>query len=80
MPLCTLPQMVNEGIPQDTGTFNALIRACLAGSALDHALDVFEWMIAGRDVADPIPADIDTYNTLIKACHQVGADRGHDEH
>jgi len=35
------------------------------------ALDIYEWLVAGRDVNSPIPADIETYNILIQACHQV---------
>eukprot|EP00967_Tisochrysis_lutea_P056504 scaffold71367_cov21-Tisochrysis_lutea.AAC.2 len=35
------------------------------------ALDIYEWLVAGRDVHSPIPADIETYNILIRACHQV---------
>lgn len=35
------------------------------------ALDIFEWLVSGREITEPIPADITTYNTLIKACHQV---------
>eukprot|EP00798_Chlamydomonas_sp_ICE-L_P021229 gene21229-28145_t len=61
-----------DGLVADTGSYGALITACLNGGALDHALEVYEWMVAGRDVNDEIPADIKTYNTLIEACHQAG--------
>eukprot|EP00195_Chlamydomonas_chlamydogama_P009493 CAMPEP_0202892486 /NCGR_PEP_ID=MMETSP1392-20130828/2204_1 /ASSEMBLY_ACC=CAM_ASM_000868 /TAXON_ID=225041 /ORGANISM="Chlamydomonas chlamydogama, Strain SAG 11-48b" /LENGTH=693 /DNA_ID=CAMNT_0049576461 /DNA_START=248 /DNA_END=2329 /DNA_ORIENTATION=- len=64
--------MAQAGVPANTSTYNSLIRACVAGSALDEALGIFEWLVSGRDVADPIPADIDTYNSLIRACHQAG--------
>ena len=40
---------------------------------IQAALDIYEWLVSGRDVASPIPADIETYNILIKACHQVSA-------
>lgn len=59
-------------MPADTGTFNALIRACVRGGALEAALNIFEFLVSGRDVTDPVPANIDTYNMLIHACHQVG--------
>ncbi|GFH22189.1 uncharacterized protein HaLaN_19614 [Haematococcus lacustris] len=42
------------------------------GGALEAALDIYEWLVAGREVAEPIAADISTYNALIKACHQAG--------
>ncbi len=44
---------------------------CTQGQALDVALDLYEWLVSGREVTEPLPADIATYNTLIKACHQV---------
>ncbi|GAX76303.1 hypothetical protein CEUSTIGMA_g3748.t1 [Chlamydomonas eustigma] len=59
-------------VPTCTQTFTQLIKACVRGGALKHALDIFEWMVAGRRVSDPIPADVETYNILIKACHQAG--------
>ncbi len=56
------------------------MHARLQGQALDVALDIYEWLISGRDVTEPIPADITTYNTLIKACHQVrGRRRGRQQ-
>jgi hypothetical protein len=60
------------GVPSDTQTVNSLIKASLAGGALENALGIFEWMVSGRRVTDPLPADIETYNTLIRACHQAG--------
>lgn len=58
-------------IPHDTESFTCLIKACLVGGALKHALDIFEWMASNHRISDPLPADIETFNTLIKACHQV---------
>lgn len=65
-------KMAHHDIPADTGTFNALMKACLRGNALKEALDIFEWMISGREINSIVPADTETYNTLIKACHQAG--------
>lgn len=41
------------------------------GRALEHALEVFEYLVAGRAAHDLVPASITTYNHLIHACHQV---------
>jgi hypothetical protein len=43
----------------------------LQAGQLNSALEVYEWLVSGRDVTEPIPADITTFNTIIKACHQV---------
>ncbi|KAL6747667.1 hypothetical protein V8C86DRAFT_2901986 [Haematococcus lacustris] len=64
--------MAAQDIPADTATFHALINACVEGGALEAALDIYECLVAGREVAEPIAADISTYNALIKACHQAG--------
>lgn len=47
-------------------------QACVVGRALDHALDIFEFLVAGRAAHELVPASIQTYNHLIHACHQVG--------
>uniref|UniRef100_A0A7S0RI94 Pentacotripeptide-repeat region of PRORP domain-containing protein n=1 Tax=Chlamydomonas leiostraca TaxID=1034604 RepID=A0A7S0RI94_9CHLO len=65
-------QMAAQDVPADTATFNALIKACLKGGALREALDIYEWMVSGREVHSVLPADTETFNTLIKACHQAG--------
>ena len=65
-------RMAQHDIQADTNTFTQLIRACVVGGALEEALEIFEWMVSGRDVQEAIPADIHTYNSLIRACHQAG--------
>ena len=69
--LTGVPVSLHVNVPADTESLNCLIKACLAGGALKHALEIFEWMASSKRASEPLPANIETYNTLIKACHQV---------
>ncbi|KAG2424156.1 hypothetical protein HXX76_014689 [Chlamydomonas incerta] len=64
--------MQADDIPASLETHTALIQACVVGRALDHALDIFEFLVAGRAAHELVPASITTYNHLIHACHQAG--------
>ncbi|KAG2482285.1 hypothetical protein HYH03_018770 [Edaphochlamys debaryana] len=64
--------MAADEVPPSLETHTALIQACVVGRALDHALDIFEYLVAGRAAHEAVPASIATYNHLIHACHQAG--------
>ncbi|KXZ55084.1 hypothetical protein GPECTOR_3g24 [Gonium pectorale] len=71
-----------DGLPPSLETHTALIQAslsrrnvklaCVVGRALEHALELFEGLVAGRSASEAVPASIATYNHLIHACHQAG--------
>jgi pentatricopeptide repeat protein len=65
-------QMQADEVPASLESHTALIQACVVGRALDHALHIFEHLVAGRSAHEAVPASIATYNHLIHACHQVG--------
>ncbi len=43
----------------------------MVGRCLEAALDMWEYLVAGRAAHEPLPASRATYNHLLHACHQA---------